>query len=118
MSFTLSSLYNYHLHLNKVEEDLCSREEGRLLDAKEESLQKDNNALKASIDGFKESAVLTGDKAEFAKLVSAIKASYTNKYAESNRHWGDGLRGRKSIAKLEARAKALGKDKSTVSHTV
>ncbi|GAA5977234.1 hypothetical protein JCM10908_004903 [Rhodotorula pacifica] len=53
-----------------------------------------------------------------AKLVSAIKANYTDKYAESNRHWDGGLRGKKSIAKLEARAKALGKDKSTVSHHV
>merc|ERR1712080_146500 len=45
------------------------------------------------------------DKAELAKLVSAI---------EANRHWGGGMRGKKSISKLEARAKALGKDKSTV----
>merc|ERR1712080_507741 len=58
------------------------------------------------------------DKAELAKLVSAIKANYTDKYAEANRHWGGGMRGKKSISKLEARAKALGKDKSTVSHTV
>lgn len=27
------------------------------------------------------------DKAELAKLVSAIKANYTDKYAEANRHW-------------------------------
>ncbi|TKA51654.1 hypothetical protein B0A53_05531 [Rhodotorula sp. CCFEE 5036] len=50
--------------------------------------------------------------------VSATKATYTVKYAEANRHRGGGMRGKKSISKLEARAKALGKDKSTVSHTV
>merc|ERR1711939_207786 len=57
-------------------------------------------------------------EAKKANLVSAIKANYTDKYAEANRHWGGGMRGKKSISKLEARAKALGKDKSTVSHTV
>merc|ERR1719487_2609036 len=36
------------------------------------------------------------DKAELAKLVSAIKANYTDKYAESTRHWGGGVRGTKS----------------------
>ncbi|GAA6016811.1 hypothetical protein JCM8202_004437 [Rhodotorula sphaerocarpa] len=54
------------------------------------------------------------DKAELAKLVSAIKANYTDKYAESTRHWGGGVRGKKSLAKLQARAKALGKDISSV----
>merc|ERR1712080_34653 len=39
------------------------------------------------------------DKAELAKLVSAIKANYTDKYAEANRHWGGGMRGKKSISK-------------------
>ncbi|GAA5893031.1 hypothetical protein JCM5296_003409 [Sporobolomyces johnsonii] len=58
------------------------------------------------------------DKAELAKLVSAIKANYTDKFAESNKHWGGGIRGKKSIAKLEARAKALGQDPTKVSHTV
>ncbi|EMS19924.1 large subunit ribosomal protein L7Ae [Rhodotorula toruloides NP11] len=54
------------------------------------------------------------DEAELAKLVSAIKANYTEKYESANRHWGGGIRGRKSIAKLQKRAKALGKDIASV----
>ncbi|GAA5898283.1 hypothetical protein JCM6882_000120 [Rhodosporidiobolus microsporus] len=58
------------------------------------------------------------DKAELAKLVSAIKANYTDKYEQANRHWGGGLRGKKSIAKLQKRAKMLGQDASKVSLTI
>merc|ERR1712093_132186 len=58
------------------------------------------------------------DKAELAKLVSAIKANYTDKYAEASRHWGGGVRGTKSLAKLQARAKLLGQDPSKVSKFV
>ncbi|BGP49871.1 60S ribosomal protein L8 [Rhodotorula kratochvilovae] len=77
-----------------------------------------------AVVGRKTSSVLafgdvrSEDKAELAKLVSAIKANYTDKYAESSRHWGGGLRGKKSIAKLQARAKMLGQDPSKVSHYV
>lgn len=52
--------------------------------------------------------VKSEDKAELAKLVSAIKSNYTDKFEESRKHWGGGIRGTKSVAKLQARAKALG----------
>ncbi|GAA5992569.1 hypothetical protein JCM11641_002635 [Rhodosporidiobolus odoratus] len=58
------------------------------------------------------------DKAELAKLVSAIKANYTDKLEGQRNHWGGGIRGKKSIAKLEKRAKMLGQDASKVSHFV
>ena len=58
------------------------------------------------------------DKAELAKLVSAIKSNYTDKNEEARKHWGGGVRGHKSIAKLEGRARAAGLDPSKVSHTV
>lgn len=36
------------------------------------------------------------DKAELAKLVSAIKSNYTDKNEEARKHWGGGVRGHKS----------------------
>jgi len=103
-----------------------------------------------AVVGRKTSSVLafgevkSEDKAELAKLVSAIKSNYTDKHAATINHWGGGHRGHKSIAKLgtqtcfssfrrlsyiladlltsfrftEGRAKALGLDPSTVSHRV
>ncbi|ORY85329.1 hypothetical protein BCR35DRAFT_351656 [Leucosporidium creatinivorum] len=62
--------------------------------------------------------VKSEDKAELAKLVSAIKVNYEEKFAATRNHWGGGIRGHKSIAKLEGRAKALGQDPTKVSHTV
>lgn len=62
--------------------------------------------------------VKSEDKAELAKLVSAIKVNYEEKFAATRSHWGGGIRGHKSIAKLEGRAKALGQDPTKVSHTV
>jgi large subunit ribosomal protein L7Ae len=77
-----------------------------------------------AVVGRKTSAVLafgevkSEDKAELAKLVSAIKVNYTDKHAATRNQWGGGIRGHKSIAKLEGRAKALGQDPTKVSHTV
>ncbi|KAL8280580.1 hypothetical protein RQP46_006903 [Phenoliferia psychrophenolica] len=58
------------------------------------------------------------DKVELAKVVSAIKFNYTDKNEEARKHWGGGVRGHKSIAKLEGRARAAGLDPTKVSHTV
>ncbi|RJE20025.1 60S ribosomal protein L8 [Aspergillus sclerotialis] len=46
------------------------------------------------------------DKAEFTKLLSAIKEGYTDKYEETRRHWGGGIMGSKAIAKQEKKRKA------------
>ncbi|CAG7977293.1 unnamed protein product [Penicillium nalgiovense] len=47
------------------------------------------------------------DKAEFAKLLSAIKEGYTDKYEDSRRHWGGGIMGSKANARIEKKEKAL-----------
>merc|ERR1712071_450578 len=51
--------------------------------------------------------VRDGEKAELSKLVQAIKEGYEEKYAGSRVHWGGGVNGTKSIAKMEKRRKAL-----------
>ncbi|KIV99371.1 60S ribosomal protein L8-B [Verruconis gallopava] len=51
--------------------------------------------------------VRSEDKAEFSKLVSAIKDGYTEKYEESRRHWGGGIMGAKANARQEKKRKAL-----------
>ncbi|KAL4908337.1 hypothetical protein BDW74DRAFT_175027 [Aspergillus multicolor] len=45
--------------------------------------------------------VRSEDKAEFTKLLSAIKEGYTDKTEESRRHWGGGIMGAKAVARQE-----------------
>ncbi|KAN0083650.1 60S ribosomal protein L8 [Elaphomyces granulatus] len=47
------------------------------------------------------------DKSEFAKLVTAIKEGYSDKYEENRRHWGGGIMGAKAVARQEKKRKAL-----------
>lgn len=54
------------------------------------------------------SEVRSEDKSELDKLVSASRANFMDKYEDSRRHWGGGVRGNKSHAKLSKRAKAAG----------
>ncbi|ODO06277.1 50S small subunit ribosomal protein L7Ae [Cryptococcus wingfieldii CBS 7118] len=54
--------------------------------------------------------VRSEDQQALATLVSAAKANYLDKYEEARKHWGGGVRGNKSINKLQKRAKALGQD--------
>lgn len=52
--------------------------------------------------------VEANDKANFGKIIEAIKTNYNDRHDEIRRHWGGGILGSKSlarIAKLE-RAKA------------
>ena len=51
--------------------------------------------------------VRSEDKSELAKLVSAIKEGYSEKYEEAKRHWGGGIMGQKAIARTEKKRKAL-----------
>ncbi|KAL2869857.1 60S ribosomal protein eL8 [Aspergillus lucknowensis] len=50
--------------------------------------------------------VRSEDKSEFAKLLSAIKEGYADKYEESRRHWGGGIMGAKAVARQEKKRKA------------
>ncbi|KAK2871555.1 60S ribosomal protein L8B [Arthroderma sp. PD_2] len=47
------------------------------------------------------------DKSEFAKLTSAIKEGYSEKYEEAKRHWGGGIMGAKAQAAMEKKRKAV-----------
>lgn len=51
--------------------------------------------------------VRSEDKSEFAKLVTAIKEGYSDKYDEMKRHWGGGIMGAKAQARQEKKRKAL-----------
>ena len=52
-------------------------------------------------------AIKNEDKMEFSKLVEAIKGSYNDRFAESNRKWGGGIMGVKSQAKTAKKMKAI-----------
>jgi len=73
-----------------------------------------NKARLGAVVGRKTAAVIafetvrSEDQSELAKLVSAAKANYLEKADETRRTWGGGIRGAKSTAKLEKRAKAAG----------
>jgi large subunit ribosomal protein L7Ae len=49
------------------------------------------------------------DESALATLVSTINSNFTDKYEESRKHWGGGILGAKSQAKLDKRARAAAK---------
>jgi large subunit ribosomal protein L7Ae len=51
--------------------------------------------------------VRSEDQSELAKLVSAIKEGYSDKYEENRRHWGGGIMGAKAVARQEKKRKAI-----------
>lgn len=70
----------------------------------------------AAVVAFSE--VRSEDKSELAKLVSAVKINFVEKYDEAKKHWGGGVRGAKSFAMLQKRAKAAGQSAASVSKTI
>jgi large subunit ribosomal protein L7Ae len=50
------------------------------------------------------------DKANFAKIVEAIKTNYNDRYDEIRRHWGGGLLGPKSMARITKIEKAKARE--------
>nr|AHB12453.1 60S Ribosomal Protein L7A [Pantala flavescens] len=50
------------------------------------------------------------DKADLAKVVEAIKTNYNDRYEEIKRHWGGGLLGSKSAARISKLEKAKAKE--------
>lgn len=42
----------------------------------------------------------SGDRANFAKIVEAIKTNFNDRYDEIRRHWGGGILGSKSAARM------------------
>ena len=73
-----------------------------------------NKARLGTVVHKKKAAILTlqdvrsEDQSELAKLVSASKANFLDKYEDNRRHWGGGVRGNKSKAMMARRAKAAG----------
>merc|ERR1712230_226583 len=73
-----------------------------------------NKARLGTVVHKKKAAILTlqdvrsEDSSELAKLVSAAKANFNDKYDSHRREWGGGLRGNKSMSKMTKRAKAAG----------
>jgi large subunit ribosomal protein L7Ae len=51
--------------------------------------------------------VRSEDKSELAKLTSAIKEGYSDKYEAHRRTWGGGIMGAKANARQEKKRKAL-----------
>lgn len=62
--------------------------------------------------------VRSEDNQALATLIQAAKANFSDKYEDARRHWGGGIRGTKSVAKLRKRAKAAGQSASSVSTTL
>jgi len=64
-------------------------------------------------DNFQTAAVLaltevrSEDKSELAKLNTAVKENFIEKYEENRRHWGGGIMGAKANARQEKKRKAL-----------
>jgi len=59
--------------------------------------------------------VRSEDQRELATLVSAAKANFTDKYDETRRLWGGGIRGNKSTQMMRKRAKAAGQNVAAAS---
>lgn len=73
-----------------------------------------NKARLGTVVHKKKAAILTlqdvrsEDSSELAKLVSAAKANFNDKFEEHRRHWGGGKRGNKSQSMMARRAKSAG----------
>jgi len=52
----------------------------------------------------------SGDRANFAKVVEAIKTNFNDRHDELRRHWGGGLLGSKSAARIAKLEKAKAKE--------
>ncbi|CAO3618961.1 unnamed protein product [Cunninghamella blakesleeana] len=59
---------------------------------------------KKTATAFAFTEVKDADKSELANLVSAVKANYNDKWEDNRRHWGGGINGPKSNARLAKRA--------------
>jgi len=55
-------------------------------------------------------SVKNEDKHELTKIVESVKANFNDRYEESRRHWGGGIKGIKSQHKENIRRKAIEKE--------
>jgi len=56
------------------------------------------------------SNVESGDKGQFVKLLEAIKTNFNERYDELRRHWGGGVLGSKSAARVSKLERAKVKE--------
>lgn len=66
--------------------------------------------LKQNIYKLFLSQVDSGDRANFTKVVEAIKTNFNDRHDEIRRHWGGGLLGSKSAARIAKLEKAKAKE--------
>jgi large subunit ribosomal protein L7Ae len=52
----------------------------------------------------------SGDRAAFAKVVEAIKINFNDRFEEIKRHWGGGVLGSKSAARIAKIEKAKARE--------
>jgi large subunit ribosomal protein L7Ae len=52
----------------------------------------------------------SGDRASFAKVVEAIKTNFNDRFEEIKRHWGGGVLGSKSAARIAKIEKAKARE--------
>jgi large subunit ribosomal protein L7Ae len=52
----------------------------------------------------------SGDRAAFAKVVEAIKTNFNDRFEEIKRHWGGGVLGSKSAARIAKIEKAKARE--------
>lgn len=52
----------------------------------------------------------SGDRATLTKLLEAIKTNYNDRYDEIRRHWGGGILGSKSAARIAKLEKAKARE--------
>lgn len=56
------------------------------------------------------STVDTNDRGNLTKIVEAIKTNYNDRFDEIRRHWGGGLLGSKSLARIAKLEKAKARE--------
>ena len=54
--------------------------------------------------------VESGDRAAFSKVVEAIRTNFNERYEELRRHWGGGVLGNKSNARISKLEKAKARE--------
>lgn len=52
----------------------------------------------------------SGDRAGLTKVLEAVKTNYNDRYEEIKRHWGGGLLGSKSAARIAKLEKAKARE--------
>ena len=52
----------------------------------------------------------SGDRANLSKLIEAVKTNYNERYEEIKRHWGGGILGSKSAARIAKLEKAKARE--------